>query len=106
VGLLVTYASVSSALAREQRLDLDAGLPVFGGATGVQGHSVILEANYNIHVGNGVDFAPDFQYYFRPNAQSNIKDAQHQGRSGVRLQVARELLTRQGYARPYSTSGT
>ncbi len=75
VGLLVTYASVSSALAREQRLDLNAGLPIFGGATGVQGHSVILEATYNIHVGNGVDFAPDFQYYFRPNTQSNIKDA-------------------------------
>jgi porin len=36
---------------------------------------VIPEANYNIHVGNGVDFAPDFQYHFRPNTQSSIRDA-------------------------------
>jgi porin len=36
---------------------------------------MILEVNYNIHVYRGLTFQPDFQYVFRPNAQSNIKDA-------------------------------
>ena len=36
---------------------------------------MILNATYNIHVGNGVDFAPNFQYYFQPNTQGNIEDA-------------------------------
>ena len=44
-------------------------------STGVQGHTIILEANYNIHVYRGVTFAPDFQYFIRPNAQTNLPDA-------------------------------
>ncbi|MBV9748171.1 MAG: carbohydrate porin, partial [Acetobacteraceae bacterium] len=28
-----------------------------------------------IHVFRGVNFQPEFQYVFRPNAQSNIRDA-------------------------------
>ena len=36
---------------------------------------MILEVNYDIHVYRGVNFEPDFQYVFRPNAQSNIHDA-------------------------------
>lgn len=75
IALLVNYTNISGAYAREQELDLAAGLPLLGGATGVQTSSVLMELNYNIHVGHGIDFAPDFQYYFRPNAQANIKDA-------------------------------
>ena len=50
--------------AEEQEL----GLPISNAATGVQTHEMILEANYNIHVYRGVDFRPEFQYVFRPNA--------------------------------------
>ncbi len=44
-------------------------------ATGIQSHTIDLEANYNIHVYRGVTFAPDFQYFIRPNAQTNLPDA-------------------------------
>ena len=43
--------------------------------TGLQSHTIDLEANYNIHVYRGVTFAPDFQYFIRPNAQTNLPDA-------------------------------
>ena len=43
--------------------------------TGVQSHTLILEANYNIHVYRGVTLAPDLQYFIRPNAQTNLPDA-------------------------------
>jgi porin len=33
------------------------------------------ESDYQIHLFRGVTFAPDFQYYIRPNAQSNVPDA-------------------------------
>ncbi len=36
---------------------------------------MVLEANYDIHVMRGVNFQPELQYVFRPNAQTNIHDA-------------------------------
>ncbi len=75
IGLLVNYQSVSGPLGKEQALDAAFGLPYANGATGVQSHQEIIELNYDIHVYRGVNFEPVFQYYFRPNAQKNIKDA-------------------------------
>ena len=43
--------------------------------TGLQSHTLDIEANYNVHVYRGVTFAPDFQYFIRPNAQTNLPDA-------------------------------
>ncbi len=34
-----------------------------------------VELNYQIHVFRGVTFAPDFQYFIRPNGQANLPDA-------------------------------
>lgn len=75
IGFLFNYAGVSGALGKEQALDSEFGLPFANGATGIQTHQEIIELNYDIHVAQGVNFEPDFQYYFRPNGQSNIKDA-------------------------------
>jgi len=75
VGLLFTYFGISGALGNVQAVEAQLGLPFSNQATGVQSHEMILEANYNIHVHPGVDFRPEFQYVFRPNAQSNIPDA-------------------------------
>ena len=75
VGFLFSYVNTSHQLAREQELDIQLGLPIANGATGVQHHSEIIEANYDIHVYRGVNFEPDFQYVFRPNGVNNIKDA-------------------------------
>ena len=75
VGVLFTYLNTSPQLAQQQQLDLNYGLPIANGASGVQRHMQVLEANYDIHVYRGVNFEPDFQYVFRPNAVNNIKDA-------------------------------
>jgi len=75
IGLLFNYTGISGRLGKEQALDLEAGIPVVDNATGIQTHSALIELNYDIHVTTGVNFAPDFQYFFRPNAQSNTKDA-------------------------------
>jgi porin len=75
VGLLFTYFSMSGALGKVQAEESELGLPFSNAATGVQTHEMILEANYNIHVYRGLDFRPEFQYVFRPNAQANIRNA-------------------------------
>jgi porin len=75
IGLLFTYFAMSGALGKVQAEEQELGLPISNAATGVQTHEMILEANYNIHVYRGVDFRPEFQYVFRPNAQSDIRNA-------------------------------
>ncbi len=74
-GLLFTYFGMSGTLAGVQAEQQALGLPLSNNATAPQGHEMILEANYNIHVYPGVDFRPDFQYVINPNAQANIKNA-------------------------------
>ena len=75
IGLLFQYGATSSNLAKQQTLDIELGLPIANGATGVQRHEEVIEAHYDIHVYRGIDLQPTFQYYFRPNAVANIKDA-------------------------------
>ena len=75
IGFLFNYARVSSYLGKEQALDIQYGLPIANGATGVQTHQELIELNYDIHVYRGVNFEPVFQYYWRVNGQSNIPDA-------------------------------
>jgi porin len=75
VGLLFNYNTMSGTLGAVQATQAELGLPFSNGATGVQSHETLLEVNYNIHVYRGVDFRPEFEYVFRPNAQSNIRNA-------------------------------
>jgi porin len=75
ISLLFMYDTVSGRLGSVQDLELAQDLPLSNAATGVQRREMILEADYNVQIFRGVNFEPDFQYVFRPNAQSNIKDA-------------------------------
>ena len=75
MGLMFTYNTVSGVLGKVQALEGELGIPFSNSATGVQTHEMIVEANYDIHVFRGVNFQPEFQYVFRPNAQANIHDA-------------------------------
>ncbi len=75
IGLLFNYNTMSGTLSGVQAEQAEFGLPFSNGATGVQTHEMVLEANYNIHVYRGVDFRPEFEYIFRPNAQTNIRNA-------------------------------
>ena len=75
IGLLFNYNTMSGTLGAVQTEQAEFGLPFSNGATGVQTHEMVLEANYSIHVYRGVDFRPEFEYVFRPNAQTNIRNA-------------------------------
>ncbi len=75
IGLLFSYNTVSGVLGKVQAQEAELGIPFSNNATGVQTHEMVIEANYNIHVFRGVNFQPEFQYVFRPNAQANIHDA-------------------------------
>ena len=78
INLLATRQTVSGLATHSQEIALAEGLPVqetVDGASGPQRWTMTFEANYAIHVYRGVTFAPDFQYYIRPNAQANLPDA-------------------------------
>ncbi len=75
IGLLVNYNTVSGSLNQVQGIEQQLRLPYSNGATGRQSHETVLEATYNIHVTEGVEYQPDLQYIVRPNAQANIKNA-------------------------------
>jgi porin len=76
VGLLATYVKVSNRLANVEAAELANGLPLSVDATGIQSHEMVLEANYDIQLVKGLHFQPDFQYVIRPNAQTNIPNAE------------------------------
>jgi carbohydrate-selective porin OprB len=67
--------TVSDRLAKVQTVEQDLGLPFSDGATGVQSHEEIFELDYQFCPVPGITFMPDFQYVFRPNAQTYIQDA-------------------------------
>jgi porin len=75
IGLLFNYNTMSGTLGKVQAEEEEFGIPFSNGASGIQTHEMILEGNYNIHVYRGTDFRPEFEYVFRPNAQSNIRNA-------------------------------
>ena len=75
VGVLFLHYTMSKRLTQVQNIEQAFNLPFSNGATGVQSHETIFELNYDIHVFRGVNFAPDFQYVIRPNAQVNIHNA-------------------------------
>ena len=76
VGALLTYQTISGSLGKEQALEQEFGMTLANNATAVQTSEIIWELNYDIHVARGINFQPEFQYVIRPNAQSDIKDAE------------------------------
>jgi len=83
IAVAFSYTKVSGVLASTEELQQELGMPITGtggqfyddSAPGVQTHTMTIEADYQIHVMRGVTFAPDFQYFIRPNAQGNLPNA-------------------------------
>jgi porin len=81
IGMLFSYTEVSGQLGKVQGLEEEFGLPLtggfsnFAGAQGIQTHTMNFELNYQIHVFRGITFAPDFQYFIRPNGEGNLPNA-------------------------------
>lgn len=75
MGLSFTYTKIARGVTMTDQDLLDLGRTLPNHATGVQRHAMVMEANYAIHVMRGVIFTPLLEYYFRPNAQRNLRDA-------------------------------
>ena len=81
IGVLFNYQTISGQLGKIQGEEQAFGLPISGnfgrfpGAAGIQTHTMNIEVNYQIAVFRGVTFAPDFQYFIRPNAEAKLSDA-------------------------------
>ena len=83
IAVAFSYISVPNALTKTEELQQELGQSITGTGSqfyndslpGIQTHTMNIEADYQIHVMRGVTFAPDFQYFFRPNAQGNLHDA-------------------------------
>ena len=78
INALFSYQKISGLAGKSQAIARNEGLPNFdtlGGASGVENYAMSFELNYAIHVYRGFYFAPDFQYYIHPNAQTNLPDA-------------------------------
>ena len=80
-GMVMTYVKIAPGVSDTDALDLSM-IPAKAApnhATGIQGHETIFETDYQIHVMRGVVLAPDFQIYFHPNAQRNLKNVEFIG---------------------------
>ncbi len=78
IGVLFAYTSIAGSLGKREAQEQEVGGTVYTGndvPSGIQTHTMNIELNYQIHVFRGVTFAPDFQYFIRPNAQKNLPDA-------------------------------
>ncbi|GBR50563.1 carbohydrate-selective porin B [Neokomagataea thailandica NBRC 106555] len=75
MGVNFAYVRASGRLSKTQALQLQYGEPLQNGAYGVQRFGMVLEAMYQIHVYRGITFAPDFQYFWNPGLQPNLRDA-------------------------------
>ena len=75
IALLFINETISGHLGNVQGIEQALDLPYSNGATGIQTHEEILEANYNIHLYRSISLQPDLQYIIHPNAQANIGNA-------------------------------
>jgi porin len=75
IALLFIHYTISGRLGNVQGVDQAVGLPYSNGATGIQGHEEILEANYDFYLYRSISLQPDLQYIIHPNAQANIGNA-------------------------------
>jgi porin len=75
LGLLVASAHISGELNMTQQLDEALGLPIANAAPGPQSHEWVFEANYAVHVTDGLSLQPDVQYVRRPDAVGLIPSA-------------------------------
>lgn len=75
INLLFAYQSINAALTATQHIEAGLGLPLAGGAAGIQTSQEVAELNCNIHVAPGFHLIPDLQYVARPDATAQNRSA-------------------------------
>lgn len=77
IGFSFTYTHIAPGVSLYEHTLLTrnaaANLPYH--ATGLQHDSIVLEANYALHLMPGIIIMPLIEYYHHPNAQHNLRDA-------------------------------
>lgn len=74
-GLMVAHVKASDRVRLTQSLEQEMDLPLTPPAPGPQRHETVIEAQYRIAIGPGVQLMPDIQYIIRPSASSGVDDA-------------------------------
>jgi porin len=74
-GLLLAHTHVSHSLTRTEALEQALSEPLTGGTDGVQREEWVVEANYGVHVKDGLTVMPDLQYVRWPGAVRQHGDA-------------------------------
>jgi carbohydrate-selective porin OprB len=72
IGFGAVRYDVSKGLTRTEQLQASRGMPLAGGALGVQTHGEVLELNYAIVVSPAVLIQPEFEYFIRPGAAGAV----------------------------------
>ena len=75
LGFGFTYFDVSPRLTSTERLQDALGVPLAGGARGIQSHGFVYELNYGIHAAAGVQIQPELEYFQRPGGTDRVPDA-------------------------------
>jgi porin len=70
IGLVFTYYQVSPLLSQKESLEEQFDLPPTY-PFGVQGHGMVLEANYQFSIYRGVQVQPEVEYFIRPGGVSS-----------------------------------
>jgi porin len=74
-GFEFAYGRISNALSQVQELQASLGLPLSNTAPGVETYELVLEANYNIKLYQGLYFMPDVQYIVQPSGARTYPNA-------------------------------
>ena len=75
IGFGVTYYDVGKGLTRTEELQNSLGLPLAGGARGIQTNGMVYELNYNFKAYSGIQIQPELEYFVRPGATSAVRNA-------------------------------
>ena len=62
-------------LTRTEELRASLGMPLEGGALGVQTHAEVFEINYGIQVTPAVLVQPELEYFVRPGGTSAVPNS-------------------------------
>jgi porin len=75
IGFGATWYDVSKGLTRTEELQAALGMPLAGGALGVQTHAEVLELNYGVQVTPAFLVQPELEYFIRPGGTSAVPNS-------------------------------
>jgi porin len=75
IAFAASWYDVSQGVTRTEQLQSALGMPLEGGALGVQSYAEVLELNYGIQVTPAILVQPELEYFARPGGTSAVPNA-------------------------------